>query len=216
MNRNKLKIVLGLAAAFFAIVAIVLFVLGIALEISTLPKVILIIISVLCLIFAGELGYFLYLNMDTNPNYFLYNPQTKRNMSVQKLTFQTVNARMNRFLSGYASSEGKLWNDRILDNPYLDMPAEFKPLVADKMLFGLAEKDAQAGWDCLANASEDTVKFICNSLEAGGDKPFADMFGKIMLNKPVNVKLVRDYLIRNKKYMQSKMTKYVVMNIEQF
>ena len=216
MNRDKLKIILGVAAAFFAIVAIVLFVLGIALEISTLPKVILIIISVLCLIFAGELGYFLYLNMDTNPNYFLYNPQTKRNISVQKLTFQTVNARMNRFLSGYASSEGKLWNGRILDNPYLDMPAEFKPLVAYKMLFGLAEKDAQAGWDCLANASEDTVKFICSSLEAGGDKPFADMFAKIMLEKPVNVKLARDYLIRNKKYMQSKMTKYVVMNIEQF
>jgi len=216
MDRNKLKLILCLAAIIFAIVAVVLFVLGVALEMSALPKVILIIISVLCLVFAGELGYFMYLNMDTKPNYFLYNPQTKRNISVQKLTFQTVNARMNRFLSGYAASEGKLWNDRILDNPYLDMPMEFKPLVAYKMLYGLAEKDAQAGWDCLANASEDTVRFICKSLEAGGDKPFADMLTKIMFNKPVDMKLMRDYLIRNKKYMQSKMTKYVVTNIELF
>ena len=216
MNRNKLKLALGLAAIFFAIIAVVLLILGIVLEMSVLPRVILIIISVLCLALAGELGYFMYLNMDTKPNYFLYNPQTKRNISVQKLTFQTINARMNRFLSGYAASEGKLWNDRILDNPYLDMPKEFKPLVAYKMLHGLAEKDAEAGWKCLANASEDTVKFICSAIEASGDKPFADMFGNIMLNKPVDMKMVRDYLIRNKKYMQSKMTKYVVMNIELF
>ena len=144
MNRNTLKIALGVATVFFLIVAIVLFVLGLTLEISTLPKVILIIVSILAFILGIELGYFVYLLIDKNPNYFLYNPQTKRNISVQKLTFQNVNSRMNRFLSGYAASEGKIWNDRVLDNPYLEMDEQFKPLVAYKLLFGLAEKDRKS------------------------------------------------------------------------
>ncbi len=216
MDRKKLMVIVGVAAAFFAIVAVVLFVLGLVLELQILPKTVLIIISVLCLALAGELGYFMYLTVDTKPNYFLYNPSAKRNISVQKLTFAMVSSRMNRFLSNYASSEGRLWNDRVLDNPYLDIAPEFKPLVAYKMLYSLADKDAEAGWRCLENASEDTIKYICDGLKANGDGEFAGYIGSMMAERPVNVKLMRDYLIRNKRYIQSKMTKYVVDNINLF
>ncbi|MBP3369942.1 MAG: hypothetical protein J6L85_04235 [Clostridia bacterium] len=216
MNRNTLKILLGIATVFFFIVAIVLFVLGLSLDMSTLPKVVLIIISVLSLVLAAELGYFTYLLIDKNPNYFLYNSKTKRNISVQKLTFQIVNSRMNRFLSSYAASEGKIWNDRVLDDPYLEMEAQFKPLVAYKLLFGLAEKDAEAGWRCLENASDETVLFICSGLRANGDTEFASTIEKLMSEKPVNIKMLRDYLVRNIKYMQKKMLRYVVENVDDF
>ena len=216
MDRNKAKILLGVGSVFFLIVAVVLLVLGIALDISTFPRVSLIIVSVLCLIIAVLLGYFTYLNLDTKANYFLYSPQMRRNISVQKLTFETINARMNRFLSNYAASEGKIWNERVLDNPYLDMPEEFKPLVAYKLLYGLVEKDAQAGWDCLANASEDTIKFICNGLMANGDETVAKAIETVMSEKPVNVAKARDYLMRGKKYLRGKMKRYVVDNIDLF
>lgn len=215
MDRNKLKIILGAATAVALIIAVVLFVLAMALELDTLPKILLIIVSVICLALAVELGYFWYLMIDKNPNYFLYNPQMRRNISVQKLTFQTINARMNRFLSGYASSEGRIWNERVLDNPYLEMPEEFKPLVAYKLLYGLADKDAEAGWKCLENASEDTVSFICDGLGMNNDNELAATL-KQMLQAPVNMTVVRDYLVRNKRYLQSKMTKYVIDNIDNF
>lgn len=216
MNRNTLKIALSVATVFFSIVAIVLFVLGLTLDISTLPKVILIIVSILALALGVELGYFVYLLIDKKPNYFLYNPQTKRNISVQKLTFQNVNSRMNRFLSGYAASEGKIWNDRVFDDPYLEMEPEFKPLVAYKLLFGLADKDAEAGWRCLENASDDTIAFICKGLRANNDNEFATAIENVMAQKPVNIKVIRDYLVRNRKYMQNKMFKYVLENIDKF
>ena len=216
MDKNKLKIALGVAGAFFLVAAIVLFVLGITLDMNTLPRVILIIISVLCLALAVELGYFLYLTVDTKPNYFLFNPQAKRNIPPQKLTFQIINARMNRFLSGYAASEGKIWNDRVLDDPNLVMPAEFKPIVAYKLLFGLAESDTDAGWRCLENASDGTVNFICAALSVNGDDTFASTIKSMMSEYPVNMKLVRDYLVKNKKYIQKKMTVYVVSNIDKF
>ena len=216
MDRNKLKIAFGVGAALFLVVGIVLMVLSFALDLSTLPQIALIIVSVLCIALAGEFGYFTFLMIDTRPNYFLFSSQAKRNMSVQKLTFQVINSRMNRFLSGYASSEGKLWNDRVLDNPYLEMPEEFRPLVAYKMLYGLAEKDSEAGWLCLENASEETVIFICRGLELNGDTSFSSSFGSMMSERPANIRMVRDYLVKNKRYIQSKMTKYVIENIDRF
>lgn len=216
MDRNKARILLGVGSVFFLIVSIVLLVLGIALNMSAFPRVSLIIVSVLCLAFSVLLGYFTFLNLDVKMNYFLYSHQARRNISVQKLTFETINARMNRFLSNYAASEGKLWNERVLDNPYLDMPEVFKPLVAYKLLYGLAEKDSQAGWDCLANASEDTIKFICNGLVANGDNVVAQTLEKIMFSKPVNIAMARDYLMRGKKYLRGKMKNYVVENIDLF
>ncbi|MBR4305329.1 MAG: hypothetical protein IKT78_00610 [Ruminiclostridium sp.] len=215
MDRNKLKVILGAGTALSLCVGIVLFVLSLALSMHVFPKVMLILVAVVALALAVELGYFTYLMMDKKPNYFLYNSQTRHNISVQKLTFQTINSRMNRFLSGYASSEGKIWNARVLDNPYLEMPQEFKPLVAYKLLYGLAEKDADAGWECLENASEETLLFIYNGISMNNDKDFAFNFAQLT-QRPMNIKLVRDYLIRNKRYMQGKMTKYVVENIDKF
>lgn len=216
MDRNKLKIVLAIVTALFLIVAVVLFVLSLSLDLALLPRIVLIIVSVLALALSVELGYFTYLLIDKKPNYFLYNPKTKRNISVQKLSFDTVNSRMNRFLSKYATSEGKIWNDRVLDDPYLDMPADFRPLVAYKLLFGLADKDAESGWKCLENASADTVSFICNGLRANKDNEFASALEGLMSQKPVNIKVIRDYLVRNKRYIQNKMLKYAVENIEKF
>lgn len=216
MSRNTLKILLGVATVFFAVVAVVLFILGVTLELSAFPKAVLIIISILALMLSAELGYFTFLLIDKKPNYFLYNPNTKRNISVQKLTFGRVNSRMNRFLSSYAASEGKIWNDRVLDDPYLEMEPQFKPLVAYKLLYGLAEKDAEAGWRCMENASDETILFICNGLRANGDNELAATIENLMAQKPVNIKILRDYLVRNIKYIQKKMLRFVLDNVDKF
>jgi hypothetical protein len=104
----------------------------------------------------------------------------------------------------------------VLDNPYLDMPEEFRPLVAYKLLFGLADKDSENGWRCLENASDETVIFIRRGLELKDDDKFAQTFAELMEEKPVNVAPVREYLVKNKRYIQSNMTKYVIENIDRF
>ncbi len=215
MDNKKLKIIFAVAAAASLGVAILLLVLGIALSVPTLPKVVMILMAVVAFALAGELGYFAFMTTSSKPNYFLYDSRLKRNISVQKLTFATVNSKMNKFLSNYASSEGKLWNDRVFDNPYVDIPAEFKPLIAYKMLYSLAEKDVEAGWRCLEASSEATVSFICDGLLANGDSAFAEVIAQIN-ERPMNIKAARDYLVKNKKYMQGKMTKYVIDNIDLF
>jgi hypothetical protein len=123
---------------------------------------------------------------------------------------------MNRYLSGYAASEGKLWTDRVLDNPYLEMEDKFKPAVAYKLLYDLAERDAEPGWKCFEVASEETVEFLCNALDANGDLDMARTIRMMKHSKPMNMKQVRDYIVNNRNYLKSKLYRYVYDHIQLF
>ena len=215
-QQKKVRLIVGIASIVAAVLFVVLLVVGIVYDGSGLAKALLIIISVLVLALAAELGYLFMLFADTKPNYFLFNSKSNRNISVQKLTFQTINVRMNRYLAAYAPSEGKIWTDRVFDNPYLEMDDSFKPLVAYKLLFDLAERDFDAGWKCFDLASDDTVEFIAAALEMNNDNEIAKNIRQLKLNKPTNLKYERDYLVGNRQYLQKKMFKYTVDNIDMF
>ena len=214
MDRKKVKLIIGISAIVALVIGIALLCVALFAGLNTASAIIMGIVAGLCILLSGELGYMFWINKDSKANYFLYDPTTKKNVSVQKLNFAVVNARTGRYLSHFAPSEGKIWNERVLDAVEVD--AEFKPLVAYKLLFSLADKDVDAGWKCLENASSKTIVFICEALNSNSDFEFSNNFGKMMAEKPLNMPMIRDYLVRNKKYMQSRMLKYVVENIDLF
>ena len=214
MDRKKVKIIVGVAAIAAFVIAIALLLVSLLAGLQTAAAVILGIVAGLSFVLSLELGYMFWLNKGAKANYFLYDSRTKKNVSVQKLTFGVVNARMGRYLSHIAPSEGKIWNDRVLDE--IEIEPEFKPLVAYKLLFSIADKDVDGGWKCLENASNKTIVFICEALNANSDFEFSNNFGKMMAERPLNMPMVRDYLVRNKKYMQGRALKYVTENIDLF
>ncbi|MBO5415699.1 MAG: hypothetical protein J6A83_03640 [Clostridia bacterium] len=216
MDQKKIRPIVGIASIVAAILFVVLLIIGIVYDGGTFSKILLIAISILVLVLAAELGYLFFLFGDTKPNYFLYNTQSNRNVSVQKLTFQMINVRMNRYLAAYAPSEGKIWTDRVFDNPYLEMDDAFKPLVGYKLLFDLAERDFDAGWRCFDLASDDTVNFIAAAIELNGETEMANTLRTLKGTKPTNLKHVRDYLVAKRNYLQNKMFKYTVENIDLF
>lgn len=218
MNKDRLKLFLGIAAGVLLIAAVAILVVSIAVVETAATRIVMIITAVLAFIMAALLVYLILLANDTEPNYFLYNSQQKRNIPVQKLTFETVNIRMNRCLSGYAKSEGKLWTDHILEDPSLEMDEAFKPLVAYKLLYDLAAHDAENGWKCFEYASYETVDFICAALESNNDNEMADALRQMKsgLNVKCDIKYVRDYLVSNKAYLKDRMFRYVRDNIQSF
>ena len=219
MSQNKLKMFFGIAAISFAIIFVALLLVGIlaiSADTALFVKVLVLIIAVLCLLISGELAYMYLLENESAPNFFLYNNQNKRNIPVQKLTFQMINGRMNRFLAGYASSVGKLWTDRVLDNPYLEMEDKFKPAVAYKLLYDLAEKDTELAWNCFELASDETVEFLCVGLEMNQDMELARTLRQMKQAQPMNIKYVRDYLVNNRNYLKNKLSRYIYDNIRLF
>ena len=215
-QQDKIKLIVLIGSIVAAVLAIALLIVGIFYNGGTLAKVLIFVISFFVLALAAELAYLFMLFKNTKPNYFLFNPKTNRNMPPQKLTFQIINVRMNRYLSTFASSEGKIWTDGVLDNPSLEMDETFKPLVSYKLLFDLAERDFDAGWRCFDLASDATVDFICSAIDLNGDAELAKNLRDFKSVKPTNMKYVRDYLVANRKYLQSKMFRYTIDNIDKF
>ncbi len=215
-QQKKIKGIIGIAGIVAAVLFVVLLIVGIIYKGGILSKTLLIVISVLCLALAAELAYLYILLGDTKPNYFLFDPNTNRNLSAQKLTFQLVNSRMNKYLSGFASSEGKIWTEGVFDNTELEIDETFKPLIGYKLLFDLAERDFDAGWKCFDMSSDKTVDFIASAIEMNGEDEVAKNIRDLKAVKPTNLKYVRDYLVSNRKYLQTKMYQYVVANIDKF
>ena len=216
MDQKRVNLLLKIASAFFAVLAVLLFVFGIIYDKGVLAKVLLFISSVFVLVLAAELAYLFVLSREVKPNFFLYNPVTNSNMSVQKLTFDDVNTKMNKYLSKFASSEGKLWTDKILENPNTSIEEKFKPIVAYKLLFDIAEHDSDAGWKCFVVASEATVDRMAEGVAQNGDSELAKALRHLKNSKPLNMKQTRDFLVGNKKYIKKKLFKYVVDNIDMF
>lgn len=219
MNRDSLKKIFKAVCIVMAVLAVVVLVLGlVAIDGDEMPflKAMVIIIALLCGALAAEFGYMYHIENEVKPNYFLYDPQTNKNMPLQKMTFDVINRRMGRYLAGYAQSEGRIWMDGVLDNHNLDMEDKFKPAVAYKLLFNLADKDVDAGWRCFELASVDTVEFICAALDSNGDTEVARTLRHLKGSSPVNMKYVRDYLVNNKSYLRTKLCNYVYDNINRF
>ena len=217
MNKRNFNLILLIAAAVFAVVAIVLLVVGITYDADHIfTKVMVFVVAGLSLALAAELVYLRFISEDRQPNFFLYDSKSKKNMPIEALTFAVVNNRMNRFFANYASSEGKIWTEGILDNPQLDMPDEFKPLVAYKLLFNIAHTNVDGGWKCFEVSSIQTVEFICKGLEQNADNEFAKNLRMMKSAQPFQISYVKEYLVNNKAYLQSKMLRYVRENIAKF
>lgn len=179
-------------------------------------KVMAIIISVFCIAASAEFAYMFYIEKEVKENFFLYDPQTKKNIPLEKMDFGVINRKMNSYLRRYAASEGKLWTERILEDPNLKMEDKFKPAVAYRLLFGLADKDVDQGWKCFEVASSETVEFICDALDQNGDTEVSRTLRHLKAADPVNLKYVRDYLVNNKAYLRTKLCNYVYDNISKF
>ena len=107
-------------AIVLLVVAGVLILGGISLLLFAVPgaaaffKVCFIIISVLCILMGLGLLLVLFLGRDNDPNFFLYDTKTQRNIPAEELTFDRVNSRMTYFLTTLSSSPEDLWTDNLL------------------------------------------------------------------------------------------------------
>ncbi len=218
MTQKKLDLILTVACAVFAVLAVVLLVFGIIYDGEYLfVKIFMLLCAALSLALAGELAFANWFSgKGEAPNYFLYDSSSKRNVSVDKLTFVVISKRMDRYLSSLAPSEGKIWTEGILENSELAIDDNFKPLVAYKMFLNLALRDVEQGWKCFENASVGTVEYLCAALEMNGENEVADNIRKMKQVRPMQVKYIRDYLVSNISYLRTKMVMYVRENIEKF
>ena len=216
MDQKKTNLLLVITSAFFAILAIILLVFGIVYDKGAFAKIMLFVAFLLVLLLAVELAYLFVLSRNVVPNYFLFNTALNVNISADKLTFEMIDARMNKYLSSFAKSEAELFTNGILENSAAKIKREFHPIVSYKLLLDLAENDTDDVWKCFVLATEMTVEYIAIGLAQNGDRDMADAIRQLKRAKPVNLKQTRDFLVSNKKYIKKRFFKYVQDNIDSF
>lgn len=217
MNWKKwLPVALIVAGAVCLIGAIILFVVA-GNSAATYKKVLSVICGILMLILSGLIFLYWWLSRDNDPNFFLFDRKTRRNIPVEKLNSAIVNERMTFFLCNICENESQLWSEDVMEQEKnFGYHGAYKPLVAYKMLYDLSEKEPDSNyWDYLKEASPITINSICQTLEKVGETQFVKAF-RYYAETEGQEEMLKEFLKKNSRYLRSKMLSYAKEHIEWF
>ena len=209
-------IVLFAVAALCVIAAIALF--AVSGQGEGYKKALGMICGILLLMLAVLFLLYWWLSRDTDPNFFLYNRRTKKNMPIGELTPRIVNDRMTYFLAQIATSPDMLWSGDVLERGNnFGHHFVYRPLVVYKMLYDMGDKEPDSPyWEHLENASPEVIHIICHTLERVGEKQIVRAFLMLREAEPIPGPQMKDFLQGNVAYFNGKMFSYVKKYIDYF
>lgn len=215
--KKNLSLLLAIVAIVCLVGAILILVIPVAHTDVTYKKVLGTIIAVLMLLVAVLCAVYLWLDRDTEPNYFLFDRARKKNISPDQLTFKMVNERLNFLLLCVCKNPEELWQGNVLEQEEkLGENRVFRPLLAYKMLYDLADKNIDTYWEYFRNASPELIDSLADALKQGGETEAVRAFRFIMDNYRNDDAKVRGFICGNMKYFRTRIMSYVKRNIELF
>lgn len=152
-------------------------------------------------------------------NFFLYDNKLKSNRSVEELDFDIINKKMTYVMTKLTSSASKVWTENVFESDsevFKDGDDKFVPLVGYKILYDLSERSNEGVWNLYLMADSSIIDAIAAALEFNGDNELANAFRYLHSNAQGSYERTEKFLADNRKYIQSKMVKYVKSNIDKF
>lgn len=152
-------------------------------------------------------------------NFFLYDNKKHANVSVDDLDFARVDKKMTFVMANLSENVSEVWTKRIIFAQGSDILRENEalvPLVAYKMLYDLAERANESVWELYLTADALVIEDVVAALELNGDTELGNAFKFLFENAAGSYERTAKFLADNKKYIQSKMLKYVKANVEKF
>ena len=215
--KKNLSLLVGVASVIALAGAVLLFIFPVLQGDAAYKTVMGAIAAIILLVFAILGGVYIFLEMDREPNFFLQDRERKRNMPVEKLTFTHVNERLNFLLTTVSESAQELWEGDVLENELkLGYRRVYRPLIAYKMLYDLADKNVDTYWAYLENASPLTIASLAGALEQAGETEFPKVLRFITENHQGDSAKLRTFISGNIKFLRTRIMAYVKKNIELF
>lgn len=215
--KKKLPIIMAIVAVLCLIGALLILAFPVRLADATYKKVMGGIIACLMIVLAALIFFYLWLCRDTEPNFFLFDRQKKKNVDVDDLTFKMANERLTFLLTTVSESVEELWTQDVLENELkLGYRKVYRPLIAYKMLYDLADKNVEDYWDLLIKSTPETVNSISKALAQAGETDMIKAFRFIMQNYREEPSKIRNFVIGNQKYIRGRIMAYIKRHIELF
>ncbi len=215
--KKYLPTIMAVAAVVSFVGAILILVIPVARADVPYKQVLGTIIAIFMFLLSALIAIYLWLNRDTEPNFFLFDRQRKRNIPLDDLTFKFANERLSFLLTTVSQSPEDLWNKDVLENELkLGYRKVYRPLIAYKMLYDLADKNVDSYWEYLLTATPETVLSIARALEQAGETEMPKTFVFIMENYRGDPDKIKNFISGNQKYIRGRIMAYIKRNIELF
>lgn len=206
---------IALAAVLLAVLGIVIFRMAVMYKLSV-QKVLWMLCAVGLWVLVVLLVRFIWLSVDREQNYFLYNNALQKNCPVDELTFKQINERMSTYFSVYFEPESRLWlGNEWTRRDKFGSHGQYCGVVAYKMLYNLVAADDTAKWEWFGMANIETIRCICDALANAGERDLAQKLFYIKRHGG-DAAALRGFLMGNRAYLANRMTQYVKQNIERF
>ncbi len=221
LNVKKLAPILYVMAALFILGGIALLAFAVPGAASVFFAVVIAIFSVLSVVLGALIIFFIFNSRDDDVNFFLYDRKIGANIRAESLTFERINSRMSYFMTRLSASLAETWQDNALaasEESAFGQNDVYKPLVAYKMLYDLAELDRPEVWQMFNTANPDTISSLCAVLDESGETSMAQTLREAYetAEGPEDTDWLRDFLTGNANYLRRRMTDYVKTNLEWF
>lgn len=217
--KQNLQIILFIWCGVFAVGGILTFIFG-AGDTTGFLKVMFVIFGILMILLAIAFAVLaLVVGSGEKANFFLYDSKLKANIPVDELGFDAVNKKMTFVMTNLTSSASKVWTENVFEMEseiFENGDDSFVPLVAYKILYDLMDRSNEAIWQLYLDADKDIIDTIAAALEHNDDVEFANAIKFLHENADGNYERTAKFLTDNKKYIQTKMVKYVKTNIDRF
>lgn len=222
MKINAKKLITALSVAAFVLIlgGIAMFAFAVPNASSGFYTACNVVVASCMVLIGGGLLFYVYLSRDRDPNFFLYDRKSGKNVDVEELTFDRINSRMSYFMSTIvALPQAELWQtDVFAKEEHFGANGVYKPLAAYKMLYDLAEVDTPEGWRLFLGADPDLLDALTDAIRRNGDEDMASKL-RAAYNNAANADdydWVRDFITGNAKHLRNRMTLYVRKNLEWF
>lgn len=217
--RQNLKLILFTLFGLLVVTGILVIVLGGG-QSDGFLKVLFIIFGIVVELLACSVAFLAIVTGESDPaNFFLYDSKKNANISLDELDFARVDKKMTFVMKNLTESVFEVWERRVIFAESSDVLRENEalvPLVAYKMLYDLAERANENVWQMYLSADALVIEDITAALEINGDTELGNAFKFLFENTAGSYERTAKFLSDNKKYIQSKMLKYVKANIEKF
>lgn len=194
--------------------ALLVFIFGL---INTHPvsKTFLIIASILLIALGGVFYVMFFVLSEKAKNFFLTDPDTGRSITLDKLTFSIINERLNLYIAERIEDADEMMTGEILTRRGIFGQREvYRPLIAYKILFDLAQQNDRSGWDAFYSMSDNAFTQLTNALNSANDNNMARRL--MQLRQMRDNDRLGDFIVGNQRYLQGKMTQFVRANIRMF
>lgn len=218
LNKQLLPVAMLAVAALSLIAAIIVLISAITAD-ATYKGVLFGIATALFLVMCGLALYYVYLSRSSDPNFFLYDKDQRKNIPVEQLTFDIVNERMSFYLSLISDSDDELWQGAVLAKSDGSFGREevYRPLVAYKMLYDLTASEDEFVWDRITFAETSTIRLLTRAIKQAGDADMAQAIAELYKGEDLEEgENLRDFLVGNQKYLRARMLRYVKQKLDYF